>query len=112
MRRSSSTWAFRQVLCALVLYDKCSQAHLLMLHSKVTVNATSRVPEGAPGHSVLQHAAVSCLPLIWGDSWEHQEDVKEMQMLTRQLLPFYEESGNSAPSGLGGIQPKSCSGSL
>ena len=25
-----------------------------MLHSKVTVNATSRVPEGAAGHSILQ----------------------------------------------------------
>ena len=25
-----------------------------MLHSKVTVNATSRVPEDAPGHSILQ----------------------------------------------------------
>ena len=28
--------------------------HLRMLHSKVTVNATSRVPEGAAGHSILQ----------------------------------------------------------
>jgi hypothetical protein len=25
-----------------------------MLYSKVTVNAISRVPEGAPGHSILQ----------------------------------------------------------
>jgi hypothetical protein len=26
-----------------------------MLHSKVTVNTISRVPEGEPGHSILQH---------------------------------------------------------
>ena len=29
--------------------------HLRMLHSKVTVNATSDVSEGDPGHSILQH---------------------------------------------------------
>jgi hypothetical protein len=29
--------------------------HLRMLHSKVTVNAILRVPEGAPGHSILQY---------------------------------------------------------
>ena len=30
--------------------------HLMrMLHSKVTVNTISRVPEGEPGHSILQH---------------------------------------------------------
>ena len=63
-----------------------------MLHCKVTVNAILRVPEGAPGHSILQHD----MP---GDE---EPDCEEARKHTLSLAPppsprVY-SSGKAAPT--------------
>ena len=52
---------------------------LRMLHSKVSVNATSRVPEDAPGHSILQHDMPD-------DEDPNCEDVRKRSSRTALLL--------------------------
>ena len=61
-----------------------------MLHSKVTVNATSRVPEDAPGHSVLQHDMPD-------DEDLNCEDARKKKLVhTRSSLPLTPRASFSA----------------